>query len=71
VGLRACAQEKLITWDPPGLRGLWWGPYGREVERAAKAAARLRSAREVDRSRAWHEGALALARMGARTIARR
>ena len=27
AGLRACAQEKLITWDPPGMRGLWWGPY--------------------------------------------
>lgn len=71
AGLRACAQEKLITWDPPRLRGLWWGPYGEQVERAAKAAARLRSAREADRSRAWHEGALALARMGARTISRR
>ena len=27
AGLRACAQEKLITWDPPRLRGVWWGPY--------------------------------------------
>lgn len=71
AGLRACAQEKLITWDPPRLRGLWWGPYGGQVERAAKAAVRLRSAREADRSRAWHEGALALARMGVRSIARR
>ncbi len=71
AGLRACAQEKLITWDPPRLRGLWWGPYGPRVERAAKAAARLRSAREADRSLAWRTGALALARAGARTLVRR
>lgn len=71
AGICACAQEKLITWDPPRLRGLWWGPYGPGVERAAKAAARLRSAREVDRSAAWRTGALALARIGARTFVRR
>jgi acyl-CoA reductase-like NAD-dependent aldehyde dehydrogenase len=71
AGLSACAQEKLITWDPPRLRGLWWGPYGPGVERAAKAAARLRSAREADRSAAWREGALSLARAGARTLMRR
>jgi acyl-CoA reductase-like NAD-dependent aldehyde dehydrogenase len=71
AGLRACAQEKLITWDPPRLRGLWWGPYGPSLERAAKTAARLRSARETDRSAAWRAGALALARAGARTLIRR
>jgi acyl-CoA reductase-like NAD-dependent aldehyde dehydrogenase len=71
AGLRACAQEKLITWDPPQLRGLWWGPYGRNLERAAKAAVQLRSARESDRSMAWRGGALALARAGARTFVRR
>lgn len=70
-GLRACAQEKLITWDPPKGRGLWWGPYTAELQRAAKAAARLRSHREQDRSRAWHEGASALARVSARALARR
>lgn len=71
AGLRACAQEKLITWDPPQLRGLWWGPYGKSLERAAKAAAQLRSARESDRSSAWRGGAIALARAGARTVVRR
>jgi acyl-CoA reductase-like NAD-dependent aldehyde dehydrogenase len=71
AGLRACAQEKLITWDPPQMRGLWWGPYGRGLERAAKAAAQLRSARESDRSSARHGGAIALARAGARTLVRR
>ena len=37
AGLRACAQEKLITWDPPGMRGLWWGPV-RRVQRAGRCA---------------------------------
>ncbi len=71
AGLRACAQEKLITWDPPRLRGLWWGPYGSSLEQAAKTAVRLRSARESDRSMAWRGGAIALARAGARTFVRR
>lgn len=70
AGLRACAQEKLITWDPPRLRGLWWGPYDAGSLRAARATARLRSAREADRERAWREGALALSRLGARAFGR-
>ena len=70
AGLRACAQEKLITWDPPATRGLWWGPYDETTARAARAVAKLRSAREADRERAWREGALALARVGARALGR-
>ncbi len=71
AGLRACAQEKLITWDPSGARGLWWGPYDELSARAARAAAQLRSTREGDREQAWRQGAVALARLGARTLARR
>ncbi len=70
AGLRACAQEKLITWDPPFARGQWWGPYDASSTRAAKAVARMRSAREVDRERAWREGAVSLARLGARVLGR-
>jgi succinate-semialdehyde dehydrogenase/glutarate-semialdehyde dehydrogenase len=70
AGLRACAQEKLITWDPPSLRGLWWGPYDETTARAARAVAKMRSGREADRDRAWREGALALTRMGARAFGR-
>ncbi len=70
AGLRACAQEKLITWDPPSLRGLWWGPYDGATARAAQAVARLRSEREADRERAWRSGALTLARLGARALGR-
>ena len=70
AGLRACAQEKLITWDPPGMRGLWWGPYDATSASAMRAVAKLRSVRESDRERAWREGTLALARIGARAFGR-
>jgi acyl-CoA reductase-like NAD-dependent aldehyde dehydrogenase len=70
AGLRACAQEKLITWDPPAARGLWWGPYDRTTSRAARAVPKLRSGRESDRERVWRDGALALARVGARALGR-
>jgi acyl-CoA reductase-like NAD-dependent aldehyde dehydrogenase len=70
AGLRACAQEKLITWDPPGTRGLWWGPYDEVTARAARAVASMRSARESDREYAWRHGAVALARVGARALGR-
>ncbi len=71
AGLRACAQEKLITWDPSGVRGLWWGPYDELSARAAQTAARLRSTRDTDRERAWRQGGTALARVGLRALARR
>ncbi len=71
AGLRACAQEKLIARDSPSVRGLWWGPYDETTERAARALADWRSARTSDRERAWRQGALALARLGARALIRR
>ena len=70
AGLHACAQEKLITWDPPAMRGLWWGPYDATSARAMRAVAKLRSGRESDRDGAWREGAVALVRMGARAFGR-
>jgi succinate-semialdehyde dehydrogenase/glutarate-semialdehyde dehydrogenase len=70
AGLRACAQEKLITWDPPGTRGLWWGPYDATGARAARAVAKMRSGRKHDREHAWREGAVVLARVGARAFGR-
>jgi len=70
AGLRACAQEKLITWDPSSARGLWWGPYDELTTRAARAVAKMRSGREVDREHAWRNGALALTRIGARAFGR-
>ena len=71
AGLRACAQEKLITWDPSGVRGLWWGPYDELSAGAARNAAKLRSTRESDREQAWRQGGVALARVGLRALGRR
>jgi acyl-CoA reductase-like NAD-dependent aldehyde dehydrogenase len=71
TGLRACAQEKLISWDPPATRGLGWSPYDEVTTRAARALAKLRSARESDREQAWRHGATAIARVGARALGRR
>jgi acyl-CoA reductase-like NAD-dependent aldehyde dehydrogenase len=70
AGLRACAQEKLITWDPPGTRGQWWGPYDAASLKAARAVAGMRSARESDRDRARRSGAVVLARLAARAFGR-
>jgi acyl-CoA reductase-like NAD-dependent aldehyde dehydrogenase len=70
AGLHACAQEKLITWDPPAMRGLWWGPYDATSAKAMRTVAKLRSGRDSDHDRAWREGAVALARMGARAFGR-
>jgi acyl-CoA reductase-like NAD-dependent aldehyde dehydrogenase len=69
-GLRACAQEKLISWDPPATRGLWWSPYDEVTLLAARTVANMRSVREADRERAWRQGAVALARLGARALGR-
>jgi acyl-CoA reductase-like NAD-dependent aldehyde dehydrogenase len=68
AGLRACAQEKLLTWDPPAARGLWWGPYDQLTLRAARAVANGRSTRKLDRDRAWRDGALSLPRIAARAL---
>ncbi len=70
AGLRACAQEKLIVWSQPGIRGLWWGPYDGVLEGCARAVAQLRSGRDSDRERAWRHGAVAVARVGARALGR-
>jgi acyl-CoA reductase-like NAD-dependent aldehyde dehydrogenase len=68
TGLRGCAQEKLVTWDPPRVRGLWWPPHDPTQLRAARAVAWLRSARDSDRERAWRQGGPALVRVLARAL---
>jgi acyl-CoA reductase-like NAD-dependent aldehyde dehydrogenase len=70
AGLRAGAQEKLVTWDSQSMRGLWWGPYDELTVQAARAVAKLRSGRDADREHAWRNGAAALARVGARALGR-
>ena len=71
AGLRACAQEKLITWDPPGMRGLWWGPYD-ATQRAARRGRSRRCAPGASPT-ASAPGATARSRcraMGARAFGR-
>lgn len=67
-GLRACVQPKLITWDPPGGRSPWWYPYDGATVRAARAIAKLSSAREIDRERALRKGTFALGRVARRSL---
>ncbi|HEY5196055.1 MAG TPA: aldehyde dehydrogenase family protein, partial [Solirubrobacteraceae bacterium] len=67
-GLRACVEPKLITWDPPRGRGLWWYPYDGDSSRAARALAELRSVRDVDRERALRDGSMALVRLARRSL---
>ena len=68
AGLRAGEAHHL---GPPAARGLWWGPYDEVTAHAARAVAKMRSARESDREHAWRHGALALARIGARALGHR
>ncbi len=58
AGLRACAQEKLITWDPPAMRGLWWGPYDATTLRAPLTRSRSCARRATPTASAPGEKAL-------------
>jgi succinate-semialdehyde dehydrogenase/glutarate-semialdehyde dehydrogenase len=69
--LRAFASPRAITWEPPIGGALWWGPYDATVEKAARAVAELRSARDRDRERALRTGPLPLARVASRALRRR
>jgi betaine-aldehyde dehydrogenase len=71
-GVRAYAAARPIVWEPSATAaGLWWGPYDERFTRAARAVARLRSARDRDRERAWRDGAIPIARVAARALRRR
>jgi acyl-CoA reductase-like NAD-dependent aldehyde dehydrogenase len=69
VALRTAAEPKVVTWDPARSRPFWWFPYDAGLVRAARALGELRSVRDADRERAWRQGALPVARVGARTLA--
>ncbi|MBJ7332062.1 MAG: aldehyde dehydrogenase family protein [Solirubrobacteraceae bacterium] len=65
--LRASAEPKLVTWDPPSGHAAWWQPYDATAVAAWRAFAQLRSARDRDRETALKSGVLPLARIAART----
>jgi acyl-CoA reductase-like NAD-dependent aldehyde dehydrogenase len=68
IALRTCAEPRVLTWDPPVGRPVWWFPYDAALVKAARAVAGLRSARDVDRSRAWRRDGLALLRVTGRWL---
>jgi acyl-CoA reductase-like NAD-dependent aldehyde dehydrogenase len=68
IALRTCAETRVVTWDPPVGRPVWWFPYDAALVKAARAVAGLRSARDVDRSRAWRRDGLALMRVTGRWL---
>ncbi len=68
AALRECSVPKVVTWDPPAGRPLWWFPYDDRLATAARALELLRSVRDRDRSRGWREGWGAMAQLAARSI---
>jgi acyl-CoA reductase-like NAD-dependent aldehyde dehydrogenase len=68
IALRTCAEPRVVTWDPPVGRPVWWFPYDATLVKAARAVAGLRSARDPDRSRAWRRDGLALLRVTGRWL---
>ncbi len=69
AGLRACAQEKLITWDPPGDARAVVGALRHHQRRVPRGPSpSCARARDADRERAWREGALALIRLVATRV---
>ncbi|HWT93088.1 MAG TPA: aldehyde dehydrogenase family protein, partial [Solirubrobacteraceae bacterium] len=70
AALLTCVTDKVITWDPPGGREPWWHPYDASLLRAGEAMAWLRSGRDRDRSRAWREHPVPVARTARRALRR-
>jgi succinate-semialdehyde dehydrogenase/glutarate-semialdehyde dehydrogenase len=68
IALRTSAEPRVVTWDPPVGRPAWWFPYDAALVKAARAVAGLRSARDVDRERAWRRDGLALLRVTGRWV---
>jgi succinate-semialdehyde dehydrogenase / glutarate-semialdehyde dehydrogenase len=68
IALRTCAEPRVVTWDPPIGRPVWWFPYDAALVGAARAVAGLRSTRDRDRERAWRRDGLALLRVTGRWL---
>ncbi|HEV3001679.1 MAG TPA: aldehyde dehydrogenase family protein [Solirubrobacteraceae bacterium] len=70
AALLECVSDKVVTWDTPHGRPLWWHPYDGTLVRAVEALTLLRSIRDKDRSRAWRAGTVPLARLALRALRR-
>jgi acyl-CoA reductase-like NAD-dependent aldehyde dehydrogenase len=67
-GFWECVDVKTVAWEPGVTRNFWWQPYDASMGTAVRSAARLLYGRNGQRLKALREGALPLARMGARTL---
>jgi acyl-CoA reductase-like NAD-dependent aldehyde dehydrogenase len=70
AALKECVVDKVVTWDPPSGRPIWWHPYDRSLVRTGEALAWLRSVRDRDRARAWRTSVPSLVRVAARALLR-
>lgn len=68
IALRTCAEPKVVTWDAPAGRPMWWHPYDAALVKASRAIAQLRSTRDADRERALREGTVPMARVAGRLL---
>jgi succinate-semialdehyde dehydrogenase/glutarate-semialdehyde dehydrogenase len=67
-GFWECVDVKTVAWEPGVTRNFWWQPYDSSMGTAVRSAARLLYGRNGQRLKALREGAVPLARMGARTL---
>jgi hypothetical protein len=68
AALRECVSDKVVTWDPPTGRPIWWHPYDTALVRTGEGLAWLRSVRDRDRSRAWRTSMPSMARIATRAV---
>jgi acyl-CoA reductase-like NAD-dependent aldehyde dehydrogenase len=65
-GLYECVNVKLRVWEGSGLRDPWWHPYDETLGRALRSTAQVLYGPASERGRALRDGAVPLARLGAR-----
>jgi succinate-semialdehyde dehydrogenase/glutarate-semialdehyde dehydrogenase len=65
-GLYECVNVKLRVWEGSAVRNAWWHPYDETLGNALRATAHLLYGPAAARGRALREGAVPLARLGAR-----
>ena len=70
AALKECVVDKVVTWDPPTGRPIWWHPYDRPLVRTGEALAWLRSVRDRDRARVWQTSVPSIVRVVVRALLR-
>ena len=67
-GLYECVNIKHVAWEPGLTRDFWWQPYDEALGAALRSSARILYGRSGSRMKALREGAVPLAKVGARTL---